>query len=86
MHIQMSAKRLAEAREGGRGGGGEHYFIKTIPFSMYPNSKNGHFYPNLGFNYISFGKIVFITLMMVHWWSTEIKIMQFTETLFSMIL
>ena len=34
--------------------------------SVHFNSKNEQFYPNLGFNYISFGKIVFITLMMGH--------------------
>ena len=53
--------------DGGWGVGGmEQYFIKTFPFSMHFNSKNLQFCPNLGFNYISFGKIVFITLMMGH--------------------
>ena len=51
------------------GGGGEItvlYKKKTFPFSMHFNSKNEQFYPNVGFNYISFGKFVFITLMMDH--------------------
>ena len=44
---------------GGGGGGREQYFIKTLPFPMHFNSKNGQFYTNLGFNYTLFGKIVF---------------------------
>ena len=78
MHIQMPANGLAEARAG--------YFIKTFLFSMYFNSKNGQFYPNLGSNYISFRKVVFMAVIMDHKKSTAIKNMQFTETLFSIIL
>ena len=33
---------------GGVGGGGGQYFIKTFPFSMHFNSKNGQFYQNSG--------------------------------------
>ena len=56
-----------EVGEGwGSGGGGGQYFINTFPFSMHFKSKNGQFYPNLGFNYISFGKVVYITVMIDH--------------------
>ena len=45
--------------------GAEQYFVKTFQFSMHFNSKNEQFYPNLGFNYISFGKIVSILTLMI---------------------
>ena len=61
----MPANGLAEARAG--------YFIKTFLFSMYFNSKNGQFYPNLGSNYISFRKVVFMAVIMDHKKSTAIK-------------
>ena len=69
----------------GWGGGGGEYFMKTFPFSMHFNSKNGQLYQNFGFNCISFGKKKIITNVE----SLEVhcnKIMQFTETLFSIIL
>ena len=58
MNIQMPEKGVAEAK-------GRTVFIKTSPFSMHSNSKNGQFYPNLGSNSISFRKVVFMIVMWV---------------------
>ena len=60
MHIRIS---WGNGGAGWVGGGGRwlggQYFIKTFPFSMHFNSKNGQFYPNLGFKYTLFGKNCF---------------------------
>ena len=72
MHIQMPANRLL--------------YKKRFHFPCISIAKNGRFYPNLGFHYISFGKGFFITVLMGYNRCSAIKIMQFTETLFSIIL
>ena len=60
----------------------EQYFIKSFPFSMHFNSKNEQSYPNLDVITFHLDNIFYITVMR----STAIIIMQFTETLFSIIL
>ena len=46
--------------------GGTVLYKKTFPFTMHFNNKNEQFYPNVGFSYISLGKIIFVTVMMGH--------------------